>query len=332
MSRARVQDKRNRVRQLRVFCEAVRLRSLTRAAERLGLTQPAVSLQVRELELELGAVLFERTAAGVVPTEAGERLHALAEPLVREVDAMFGDLRRTLDSGQGGRVCLAVSSAGAGFVLPPYLRCFRERHPEAAVCLYTAAHRERLQRLLDERADLVLGTCDDYPKETVEYHEMFTYSIALITPPGHSLAGRASVSPREVDEHRSVVPSAETHSARFGEARARAFRGEANIALDIGGWGVLKRHVEAGVGVAVVPTICLQETDRVCVVALDAHLPTLSYGVFARRDTLLTPAARSLFRLLIPNAPGPPPPPPPPPRGGPHHAGDDRRVRRRARA
>lgn len=330
MSRSGIRNKRDRVRQLRIFCEAARLGNLTRAAARLGLTQPAVSLQVRELEHELGAVLLERTAAGVTPTEAGERLHALAEPLVAGVDALFGDLRRGLEPGRGrGRVCLAVSSAGAGFVLPRHLMRFRERHPEAAVCLYGAGHRERLQRLLDERADLALGTVDAYPNETVEYHEMLTYSIALITPPGHPLAGRGPVSPREVDEHRLVVPSPETRSTQFAEAVARMFRGGANIAIEVGGWGVLKRHVEAGIGVAAVPTLCLHANDRLSVVALDAPLPTLSYGVFARRDALLTPAARSLFRLLIPNAPGPPPPP----RGGPRRdAAPDRRGARCAPA
>ena len=91
--RRRIQSKRDRVRQLRAFCETVRLGSVTAAAEHLGLTQPAVSLSVRELELELGAELFERGRAGVAVTLAGERLHALAEPLVRGVDAVFRGLR-----------------------------------------------------------------------------------------------------------------------------------------------------------------------------------------------------------------------------------------------
>ena len=82
----RIRDKRQRVRQLRAFCLSVQLGSIRLAAERLELTQPAVSLQLRNLEYECAAVLLERSSTGVSPTPAGEHLYALAEPLVRGVD------------------------------------------------------------------------------------------------------------------------------------------------------------------------------------------------------------------------------------------------------
>lgn len=307
--RERTGDKRDRLRQLRIFCETARLRSLTRAAERLGLTQPAVSLQVRELEYESQAVLLERDAAGVALTEAGERLYALAAPLVQGMDALFGDVRATLDAGPAQWVHIAASSTGSAFVLPGCIARFRERHPDEAVRVDTVWRFEnRLGRLLDEQVDLVLSVREPYPQDTLLYHELCTYGLVLITPLDHPLAGRASVSPREARAHRSVVPAPGTVSGASVETALREFGIDVNASVEVGGWGMLKRYVEAGIGISIVPNLCVNAADQLSVIPLDAHVPARSYGVFALRDRHLTPAARRFLKVLVPNASEPSPP------------------------
>ena len=301
MSRRRIRDKRDRVRQLRVFCEVVRASSLSEAAERLGLTQPAVSIQVRELELGLGAVLFDRDPTGVVPTPAGEQLYALAAPLVRGVDTLFNDVQRTLDAVHAGQVRLATSNAGASFVLPPYVKRFREHYPGIPVIFDTATLQDGLDRLFDERVDLVCGAKDSYREASVHYDELFTYDFVLITAQDHPLAGRERVSPQEASVYRAVVPPEGSYSRQFGERAARALGIEIDAAVEVGGWGEVKRYVEAGIGVSVVPSLCVSETDRLSVIALDAPLPRRSYGVFTPRHRLLTPAARRFLEVLVPN-------------------------------
>ena len=91
VDRQRIYHKRDRLRQLRVFCHAARMESISRAAERLGLSQPAVSLQVRELEHEVEAMLFDRSGPRIALTSAGERLFRLANPMV---EAMGPSARR----------------------------------------------------------------------------------------------------------------------------------------------------------------------------------------------------------------------------------------------
>ena len=304
-TRYRIRDKRQRVRQLRAFCLTVQLGSVTRAAERLELTQPAVSLQLRELEYECAAVLLERSSTGVSPTPAGEHLYALAKPLVRGVDDLFGDFRLILDQWVGSPppVRFAVSTAGAAFVLPRYLKRFRDLYPEYPVHLRTMLLHEGLQRLVDDEADLALGVKDPYPEDRLVYHELLTYRLVLIAPPDHPLAGRASVSPEEASAYSSVVPPVSLYSREFGRATARRFGADANATIEVGGWGVLKRYVEAGFGIAIIPNICISETDRLSVIDLEADLPALSYGVFAPRDRLLAPPAWRLLRLLVPNVP-----------------------------
>ena len=195
--RHRIRDKRQRIRQLQAFCLTAQLGSVTQAADRLGLTQPAVSLQVRELEHECVAVLFERSPAGVSLTPAGEQLYALAEPLVRGVDEIFNDFQLVLDKSAGSPspVRLAAGTAGAAFILPRFIKRFRDRYPEYSVHVRTMLHREEIQSLVDDEVDLALGPNDAYPDDELIYHELLTYRLVLIASLDHPLAGRASVSP-----------------------------------------------------------------------------------------------------------------------------------------
>ena len=306
--RRHISDKRDWIRQLRVFCEVARLSSITRAAERLDLTQPAVSIQVRELERELGAVLLERHVGGVALSAAGERLYAFAAPLVRGVDALFGESLDRFEAEGEGPVRLAATSAVADFVLPRYLKRFHDQHPDTAVRLDTVTFADGLERLLDEKVDLMLGIHDPYPRERVQYYEFGTYGLVLITPLDHPLAGRESVSAQDVRAYRSVVAPAGTYSVRSGETAASVFGLEDNAVVEVGGWALIKRYVESGIGISLILSLCVTETDRLSVTPLDAYFPQRSYGVFVLRDRLLTPRARRMFSVLLPDAIEPPPP------------------------
>ena len=303
MRRRHLRDKRDRVRQLRVFCEVANTGSLSEAAERLGLTQPAVSMQVRELEHELDALLLARQATGSTLTQAGEYLHSLAAPLVGGVDALFADMRHTLDGEHAGSVRCAVSSIGASFVLPPYVRRFHEHSPGTLVRLDTVVFSQGLERLLAEQVDLVLGVRELHSPEQFAYRELCAYNLVLITALDHPLAGRASVTPGEVREFRSIIAREYIRSREFVHGAGRDLGIDENAVVEVGGWGVLKRYVQAGIGISVVPSLCVTESDRLSVIALDAWFPTRSYGVFTRHDRLLTPSARRFFDTLIENAP-----------------------------
>ena len=303
MSR-RIRDKRDRVRQLRVFCATARLSSVTRASEHLGLSQPAVSLQLRELEHELGAELFERHVSGMVLTPAGERLDALAGPLVDSVDALFGDLRRTLDETESAPLRIAASSAGAAFVLPRYMRRYRERHPDVMVRIETVPTGELRGWLLEEKVDLIFGPRGLDTGERLRYRELFTYKHVLITALDHPLAGHASVSPREAGAYPAIVPPTGTYSRRLGDSLAGALGVDIDVAVEVGGWGMLKRYVEAGIGISVVPDLVVNDSDQVSVVALDADFPVSSFGVFTLRDGLLTVSAQRFLEVLAADASG----------------------------
>src|ERR671936_3192464 len=135
-------------RQLAAFCEVVERKSFSQAAERLGVTQPAVSLQIRALEKRLGQRLLDRSGRRVEPTEAGLRLYrgaqrllALEEQLLEVVAEEDATLRGTLEIG---------ASTGPGGTVVPVLLCeFQQAHPEVTVRLEVS----ETQRIVDRVAD-----------------------------------------------------------------------------------------------------------------------------------------------------------------------------------
>src|SRR5438094_3597290 len=136
-------------RQLAAFCAVVERKSFSQAADRLGVTQPAVSLQIRSLEKRLGRQLLDRSGRRIEPTEAGltlyrnaQRLLALEEQLVQELDSeRNGDL--------SGRLEIGASTGPGGTVLPVLLAEFQERNPDVRVKLWVSD----TQRAIEQPAE-----------------------------------------------------------------------------------------------------------------------------------------------------------------------------------
>src|SRR5919202_3778883 len=122
-------------RQLAAFCEVVERKSFSQAAERLGVTQPAVSLQVRSLEKRLGRKLLDRSGRRVEPTEAGLALYRGAQRILTLEDELVQELEGG-DSGELGGSLAVGASTGPGSTVVPLLLCeFQRAHPGVAVSL-----------------------------------------------------------------------------------------------------------------------------------------------------------------------------------------------------
>ena len=176
-------------RQLAAFCAVVERRSFSQAAERLGVTQPAVSLQVRALEKRLGTQLLDRSGRRVEPTEAGLRLYrgaqrllALEEQLVAEVGFVDADeLSGTFEIG--------ASTGPGGIVLAQLLCAFQARHPGLHVTLWVFDTQTVVERVAARELELgVVGAARRH--RGVAFEPFFRDPVVLVCPPGHRFAGK----------------------------------------------------------------------------------------------------------------------------------------------
>src|SRR5712691_1234453 len=190
-------------RQLAAFCEVVDRKSFSQAAERLGVTQPAVSLQVRSLEKRLGTQLFDRSGRRVEPTEAGLRLYrgaqrllALEEQLVAEVGLEGGEeLSGTFEIG--------ASTGPGGIVLSQLLCEFGALHPELRVTLWVFDTQTIVERVAARELELgVVGAARRH--RGVAFEPFFRDPVVLVCPPGHPFAGE-TVTVDQLREDKLIV-------------------------------------------------------------------------------------------------------------------------------
>jgi len=174
-------------RQLAAFCEVVDRKSFSQAAERLGVTQPAVSLQVRSLEKRLETRLLDRSGRRVEPTEAGHRLYRAAQRMLALEGQLFEELAGD-DGALRGELARGASTGPAGTVVPLLLGEFQRQHPEVSVALSISDTNRVIEQVADR--ELELGIVGAAPKHRgVVFEPFFRDEVILVVPPGHRFAG-----------------------------------------------------------------------------------------------------------------------------------------------
>ena len=176
-------------RQLAAFCAVVERKSFSQAAERLGVTQPAVSLQIRSLEQRLGRQLLDRSGRRVEPTEAGLRLYASAQRLLALEEHLLEELDADEEGAITGTLEIGASTGPGGTVVPLLLCEFQEQFPDVRVRL-TVSDTQTLVDQVAERA-LELGIVGAGRRHRgVSFEPFFRDEVVLACPVGHRFAGK----------------------------------------------------------------------------------------------------------------------------------------------
>jgi DNA-binding transcriptional LysR family regulator len=176
-------------RQLAAFCAVVERKSFSQAAERLGVTQPAVSLQIRSLEQRLGRQLLDRSGRRVEPTEAGLRLYASAQRLLALEESLLEELSEDEEGALTGTLELGASTGPGGTVVPLLLSEFQELHPELRVRLIVSDTQTVVDRVADRELELgIVGAGRRH--RGVVFEPFFRDEVVLACPPQHRFAGK----------------------------------------------------------------------------------------------------------------------------------------------
>lgn len=283
---------------LRVFEAVARLASVSAAARELHLTQPAVSMQVKQLEEQVGMPLTERIGRRIQLTDAGEEvaLHArrLAQQL-REAEAAL-DAMRDL---RGGRIEIGVVST-AKYFAPRLLAEYQRRHPDVELKLSVANRAEIVQMLADNAIDVaIMGTPPQHFE--CEATRIAEHPLAWLASPQHPLAALKNVEPARLADERLIVrePGSGTRGAM--DRYLRAHRIQALQMLEMSSNETIKQAVMADMGIAFLSehTAGLELQARRLVRLRVKDTPVLRHWYFVHRtDKRLLPAARAFRDFL----------------------------------
>ena len=298
---ARFYYKGNRIKQLRAFCYAVKFGTVVRAAEALFLSASSVSLQLSALEKELGSRLLERTRPRLALTREGQMLYDLARPLIEgmeTLDQQFRTQRQGLDAGE---ITIAAGASTIQYLLPPIVRDFRERHPDVHLQLANVTGKDGLALLRSDQADFAVGSMLDVPHD-LSYEPVHWFDPMLILPLDHPLAAKADIALEDLSPFGLILPPQRLTTYRLVDLVFQQRRVPYRVAIEVGGWEVIKQYVAMGLGISIVTGICINEDDRarLAVRNMRRYFPQRSYGVVVRKGTYLTPQARAFIDLVKP--------------------------------
>ena len=284
--------------QLLAFLTVARTRSLSRAADELGLGQPTISDRLRALEREIGAALVRRQGRGVALTPEGEAFLPYAQ---RALDVMKqgAESARATHGGSGGRVSIAVTVTAGAFLFAPALVAFQKEHPDVEVRVRSAHSWESPGLLLDDVVHLAL-TSGAIVHPQIETVAEFRGRLALVTRADHPLAQSGQVARADLLGEQLLVSYWGPAYQRFledvkaGETPKRW--------MELSPVELVKGMLLAGVGVSVVPEVAVKADIRDQIlkplVLTDAKLPDWHIALSRRAHRAANPAADALAVML----------------------------------
>lgn len=246
----------NNLHQLRIFQTVAQLRSYSRAADALYLSQPGVSLQVKALEKSVGLPLFEKVGRTLRLTEAGRELLAYSERIfgiMDEADLVLEDLK----GGRGGTVKIAASTTAGIYIVPPVLGAFHRQNPNVKLTLDVVNRFTVQERLLKDEVDMaVMGLIED--THDLEVAEFVPNELVVIASPRHHLAGKKNISLDELNKEVFLLREAGS-GTRTDVERLLVGKGTpVHVGMELRSSGAIKQAVAADLGIAVMPLRALE--------------------------------------------------------------------------
>lgn len=293
--------KQNRLKQLQAFCHAAQAQSMSKAAEKMFLSQPSISLLIKALEKDMGGHLFERRGPRIRLTTEGKMLLDLAMPLVEGIDSLAESFQEQCNNLVTGSLNIAAGESTTLYLLPDIVSRFTERYPQIQVNLHNVPGREGLALVQKGEVDFAVGPMLGVPDD-IWYTPLISYEPVLITPLGHPLTAKSRVSLQDISLYSLIMPPQSMSTRNIIDVVFQQHNIDFKVQMEAGGWEVIKKYVEMALGISIVTSICLTGNEKLSRIPLTDYFPIRSYGLVLRRGKFISPAARRFIDIMQPDA------------------------------
>ena len=286
------------LRQLKVFETVARHLNYTRAAEELHLTQPAVSMQVKQLEESLGVALFEQLGKRIHLTEAGTEVLGYARSITQQLDELEGILNGMKGLG-GGRLRISVATT-ANYFIPSLLGSFSRRYPDVTVSLDVTNRETLLRQLAENTVDLVV--MGQPPAEAdVEAEAFMNNPLVVVAPPDHPLAKKRRIPLARLQEETFLVRESGSGTRIAMERFFSERKMKLKTGMEVGSNEAIKQSVQAGLGLGLLSRATIeQELALQRLVVLDvAEFPIMRHWFVVHRANKRLSAVSLAFKKFL---------------------------------
>ena len=291
------------IRALEVFCRIVELKSFSRAAEAVYLTQPTVSGHIKVLEEFVGVKLLDRLGREVLPTKAGELLYGYAKQIL----ALRNQAIQALEEYKGslkGHLVIGGSTIPGEYVLPALLATFKARYPEISITLKIADSREIVRGVLEGTVELgaVGAKFDD---GQLIYLKLLEDELVVALPPGHAWASKPVVALEELVEQPMILREVGSGSRKVFEEALHAARLNSSalaVVAELGSTEAVRQAVKSGAGVSVISLRAIQDDlDRgtLRTVPLEGIRLTRDFYLVTHKNRSRSPLCEAFANFLL---------------------------------
>lgn len=293
------------LKKLEVFCRVVELKSFTRAADAVKLSQPTVSEHIRSLEEELNQKLVDRLGRQVEPTPVGCLLYTYAVKIIR----LQNDALEAVEQYSGkliGRLMIGAGSIPGTYILPGIIGEFRKRYPSVRASLMINSSHLIVQEVLDSRLELgVVGA--RWSERGLDYREIFSDDLAVVVNARHHLAGKKEVTLAEIAEEPFIQRESDSGTRKVVEqifADHDLKTSALSEVAEIGSTAAVLQAVKEGLGISIVSAMAVEkDLGNGSVVALPVQGVKMErpFYLIRRKNRELSPAAAVFWGYLLQN-------------------------------
>lgn len=291
--------KNNRFQQLRGFYFTAQLGSLTKAANLMHLTQPSISLQIKALEDDLECKLFNRKGPYITITEEGVGLMKLVKPLVEGIDSLKENFHTTMHHTNEQQINVGANQATMLYLLPKLVHAYSMAHPDKKMKIHSASAMEGIEKLRQNKIDLIIGPPNFIIPEDCSYRALFYYDPVLITPKGHSLAHKENITIEEISKHHLILPPKHLHTIKgLEEALLQHDFQQSSVKLEFDGWEIIKKYVELDMAITIALSIAIEDDPMLVGTKLNHYFPRSSYGIITKKGKILPQKVQDFIKVI----------------------------------
>jgi len=286
------------LKQLRAFVAVARTQSFTEACAQVHLSQPALSIAIKNLEEEVGGALFSRTTRAIAMTPEGEEFYPVAQKMLNDWDTALDDLQQRFALNRG-RVVLAAMPSFASSLLPRIIGDYRNLYPNVSVTVNDVIAEDVVDMVRNGVVEVGI-TFDPGRSEDLSFKPLFDDRFVAVIHPEHALAQRQSIPWQQLLQNDFISLQKPSSIRLLIENKLRQLGLQVAPEFETHQLATIGRMVATGLGVSAVPSLCIQQMRELGAECRELNTPVMArpVGIVMRKRYPLSTAAQSLVDII----------------------------------
>jgi DNA-binding transcriptional LysR family regulator len=229
-------------------------------------------------------------------TPQGEVLYQISQPLVEGIDKLEETFAAAFGYIDSGQISIGAGESTILYIMPEAVQRFTRAYPNIRLKIQNVTGRDGLRLLRADEIDFAIGSMIE-PMDDIFYEPFVTHDPILITPLDHPLANKEEVTLADISPYGLILPPRHLSTWRTVDYAFQQQGLEYKVTLEAGGWEVIKKYVELGLGISIVTDICLTGSEKVAQMPLGNYFPRRSYGIVQRKGRFVSPQAQRFIEI-----------------------------------